>query len=1437
MTKEEAEVTLKVNSEQAKKEFEALENKATQLRAKFADAYRKGDTRGIKEINDELNKVNREMNRMRLNAANIRAAMKRLDEATPKEIQNTIKLINQELGSGRIKRGSKEWQYYTNQLKLAHAELKKVQAEMRETESFFSRANRKVNDWATSIAAGAAAFAGVTLAGKAAVQTYADMEAEEASVKKYTGMTKEEVASLNEEFKKMDTRTARAELNRLAQEAGRLGKTSKEDVHGFVKASNQINVALDELGDDATRELSKLTSIFGDEKRLGTEKALLSVGSVINELSQNCTAGASYLVDYSQRMAGVGAQAHLTIPQIMSYAAVLDSQGQNVEAAATAMSQLIMKMYQDPAKIAKAAGMDVKEFSEILKKDANEALLTLLKTLGSYGGIEKIASIFDEMGTDGARASAAIAALAGNVDMLVWEQGEANKAFREATSVTKEYEVQNTTVQAKLDKSRKKFTEMAVTLGEKLLPAMTYSISGTSMLMEVMNVLFDFFIEHKKVILTTTAAIVAYNAVIELHNAKVKIATTWTGLWTAANTKMNGVMAISKLGWAALANGVQYFTNGLQVNYAMQERWRKAMAAMNFASWIGLVLAVGSALYLLSSRTKEATTAQERLQKIRESAVESASEEINRIKQLVKFAEDETNALEDRLKVVGELNNIIPNYNALIDQTTGKYKASTEALNKHIESLIRLYEIEGAKDQLKSLGKEKSDATVEYRKAKRNADSAKATRNQGKGYTYTSSFGYVGNTAMDSASFFQSEVNRLEDKLADISKREQEIIDAYGKDVLIERKVELETTVSSTMPDITLSKGESEKERKASEKAERERKVELETTVSSTMPDITLSKGESEKERKAREKAERERKKREREETAEEKRLLKEHLETVSAARHKEDALNLASYTSGQKNYLEYTEAKASIEEKYIADSLKVLEEHGKKDSEKYSKLLEQREKLQKESSDRVRKASLFDVEQDHKGNEDKIVSDFYDPNGTLFQNQKALNQRLLDEDVRYLTAKRDLYSEGSDEWIKLNAQIEERIAWDKLDKQREMAEGLLRYSKEYQEMDRKSREEAEIKLLDKLKEMGLISEMAYQIALRSIREKFRKEEIDARQKEIDDRHDVIENEFNEVREIMAGSMDPFGNALVEMAISWAKLMDDMKNEGEGMWNSFGDFAAHTLSLTGALISQYSSYVDAERDVELAKIEKRYDKEIEAAGNNTKKKEQLEKEKEQKIAKTKKQYASRAMKLEISQALAQTAANAILGYQAGLEFPFPANTVMPHVLAGLAVAQGMIQVATIRKQHQAEAAGYYSGGFTKRDPDNRKEVGVVHANEFVANHKAVANPALSPILGLIDHAQRTNTVGSITADDVSNALGKTTGVSARGGEPAPAVRDKAIAESIAALSVVSAENRAVIEKLSRQIEDGIYTSMIMDGEQGFHRKYVKYQKLLNNPKR
>ena len=148
-------------------------------------------------------------------------------------------------------------------------------------------------------------FAGLVLSGKQAVQTYADMQAEEANVIKYTGMTAEQVERLNEEFRRMDTRTSRENLNRLAQEAGRLGKTTEEDVMGYVRASDKVNVALDELGEGATLVISKLTGVFGIEKEYGTEQSLLKAGSVINDLAQACSASAPYLVDFSSRLGGI----------------------------------------------------------------------------------------------------------------------------------------------------------------------------------------------------------------------------------------------------------------------------------------------------------------------------------------------------------------------------------------------------------------------------------------------------------------------------------------------------------------------------------------------------------------------------------------------------------------------------------------------------------------------------------------------------------------------------------------------------------------------------------------------------------------------------------------------------------------------------------------------------------------------------------------------------------------------------------------------------------------------------------------------------------------------------------------------------------------------------------------------------------------------------
>jgi TP901 family phage tail tape measure protein len=535
-------VRLQVNGKDAEQELQRLEKEVESLRTAFIKAGEAGDRAMAEKFRKEIKKTEAEIRKMESGTKACQRVFAQLDKASPADLQRALKFLNSELKN--IERGSAAWTAQTEKIRRVKAELDKVNAELRQSEGMFARMKNTVNDWGASIAAGAAAMAGLVAAGKAAVEAYAEMDQEMANVRKYTGMTAEQVDHLNEEFKKMDTRTSREALNQLAQEAGRLGKQSEEDVLGFVRAADKINVALDDLGEGATLTLSKLTNIFGDEERLGTERSLLAVGSVINELSQNSTASAPYLAEFAQRLAGVGAQANMTIPEIMGFAAVLDSQGQKLEMSSTAVSKVIMNLFKSPEKIAKATGMAVQEFSETCKRSTNEGLLMLLNRLHELGGIDTLAPVFADMGENGARASAVLAALAGNVDMVRQQQEAANVAFQEAISIDKEFTVQNTTVQADLEKKKKIFREHAVELGEKLLPIMGHFHSSMSISMKFLSKTIDFIKEHRAAIIAATAAIVTYYTIIKAQEA-------WNALVTGCQ---KAIAAVKSFGKALMAN-------------------------------------------------------------------------------------------------------------------------------------------------------------------------------------------------------------------------------------------------------------------------------------------------------------------------------------------------------------------------------------------------------------------------------------------------------------------------------------------------------------------------------------------------------------------------------------------------------------------------------------------------------------------------------------------------------------------------------------------------------------------------------------------------------------------------------------------------------------------------------------------------------------------
>lgn len=454
-----------------------------------------------------------------------------------------------------------QWKQYNQQLKEVNARIRELRNEAKETQFSIAKLADGLNRYAAIGASVIASLTGVALTARKCVDEYAQMEEAQSQVIKYTGMTKEETEALNESFKQMDTRTPREELNRLAGEAGKLGISSRDQVLEFVEAADMINVALGEdLGEDAVKNIGKLSQMFGDGSRTLKED-MLAIGSAVNQVAQSSSASEPYLVEFTARMGGVAKQANLAVTDVMGFASALDQNMLRSEMASTALQSLILKIYQEPAKYAKLAGMDVQEFVNLVNTDVNEALLQFLGTLGKMGGMAQMSPILKEMKLSGAEAAGVISALAGNIDQVRREQENANQAFIDGTSIIKENKVQNSTVQAELDKAKERFKDIRIELGEQLLPVMKYMVTTGSLTVKGLKEVVSIMVDYKSEILTAGAAVVTYTLYLKAATLWTNRHTVATKTATVATTLFNKALKMSPWGLAlaGVASLISYF--------------------------------------------------------------------------------------------------------------------------------------------------------------------------------------------------------------------------------------------------------------------------------------------------------------------------------------------------------------------------------------------------------------------------------------------------------------------------------------------------------------------------------------------------------------------------------------------------------------------------------------------------------------------------------------------------------------------------------------------------------------------------------------------------------------------------------------------------------------------------------------------------------------
>ncbi len=439
-----ATVHLNVNGKEAVAALTNLRQRASDYRDAIAKAAA-GDKVELKRLRKDLKSTEREIKSIQSATINVADVLRRLDTATPKELKSTLRQLNKELNG--MERGSNAWNEQVKKIHAVKDELDSVNSSLAKQQSSWERFSGWLQNWQTGVAFILSKIGNIRAFVDKFVSAYAEMDSALANTQKFTGMTREEVELLNEEFKKMDTRSSREDLNKLAQAAGRLGKNSVEDVLGFVRAANVLGVAMDELGEEAPQVISQLARIFNLESELGTEQTMLSVGSAINTLSQNCAASAPNLVDFAGRLGAIANSTRMTMDEMLAFGALLDDQKVSIEKSATAIQGVITKMYANPAEFARKAGMDADAFSEALKRSSTEGIMMFVESLSEMDQMQQAATL-QNLGTAGAGVVQTFQTLAGKVDLHKAQMQTSKTAFNEATSATEEYNVENNTVQA-----------------------------------------------------------------------------------------------------------------------------------------------------------------------------------------------------------------------------------------------------------------------------------------------------------------------------------------------------------------------------------------------------------------------------------------------------------------------------------------------------------------------------------------------------------------------------------------------------------------------------------------------------------------------------------------------------------------------------------------------------------------------------------------------------------------------------------------------------------------------------------------------------------------------------------------------------------------------------------------------------------------------------
>ena len=517
-----------------------------------------------------------------------------------------------------------------------------------------------------------------------------------ADIRKVSGLAMKDINDLATNLSKIDTRTTVQELNAIAYAGAKLGigKWGVGALEQFVKASNQVNVALKEdLGEDALTALSKITEVMGVIDKYGVEEAMLKTGSAIFKLGATSTATAGNIVEFTKRLAAVAQTSGVTTDQLLALGSASDSMFLMPEVSATTFIKVLSSLKTNTAAIEKAIHVEPNTLRDLLTAGKGmDAVVTALEAIKGLSATEQ-ANAFKELGSEGARMNLVLTTMSQNVNMLKSHLRTSEEAFRQGTAITEEYNIQQETAQALMERANnlwekafvnpegvdnvKKFAQAWYNLSKSMTESSTW-----------MNALHLFF---NTLILTMRVLLPMLPIILEF-------------------LLLRGVVKQWMSMYRIILDSVKVYRNlaaAIGLASKAQEKMNKVAKANVYAAIATVVVWLVSSLYDACTATEElaeeSTAVQDAMDNIGKELSKVNAEvdqQRDKISGLIQKIHDQNTSERERIKLVKEVKGLWEGYNAVLD-SQGKYISDNSAkLDEYIRKMRQAKVAKLADDKL-----------------------------------------------------------------------------------------------------------------------------------------------------------------------------------------------------------------------------------------------------------------------------------------------------------------------------------------------------------------------------------------------------------------------------------------------------------------------------------------------------------------------------------------------------------------------------------------------------------------------------------------------------------------------------------------------------------------------------------------------------------------